>query len=61
MMATVSTSSSWIARHGKFWAFLTASKDPPLAILSAFMKKFGLRNGIIWANQGGELARSDEF
>jgi hypothetical protein len=45
----------------RVWAFLTASKEPPLAILSAFMKKFGLSNGIIWTDQGGKLTRSDNF
>ncbi len=43
------------------WAFLTASKEPPLAILRAFMRKFCLSDGIIRTDQGGELARSDEF
>ena len=45
----------------RVWAFLTASKDPPLAILRAFMRKFSLSDGIIQTDQGGKLARSNEF
>jgi hypothetical protein len=26
-----------------------------------FMKKFGLAKGSIWTNQGGKLARSEDF
>jgi hypothetical protein len=43
------------------WAFLTANKEPPQAILRTFMKKFGLAKGIIWTDQGGKLARREEF
>jgi hypothetical protein len=45
----------------RVWAFLTASKEPPVAILRAFMQKFCLSNGIMRTNQGGKLARSNEF
>ena len=45
----------------RVWSFLTESKEPPLSILRAFMKKFGLADGIIRTDQGGELARSDAF
>ncbi len=45
----------------RVWAFLTESKEPPLSILRAFMKKYGLADGIIRTGQGGELARSDDF
>jgi hypothetical protein len=45
----------------RVWAFLTASKEPPLAIQWAFMHKFCLSDGIIRTDQGGELARSNEF
>jgi hypothetical protein len=45
----------------RVWAFLTASKEPSLAILRAFMRKFCLSDGIIRTDQGRELARSDEF
>jgi hypothetical protein len=45
----------------RVWAFLTASKEPPLAILRAFLHKFGLNNEIIWMDQGGKLARSADF
>jgi hypothetical protein len=43
------------------WVFLTASKEPPLDILRAFMTKFGNANGVVRTNQGGELARCDEY
>ena len=45
----------------RVWAFLTKTKEPPLDILSAFMKKFGIGNGVIRTDQGGELARSDAY
>jgi hypothetical protein len=45
----------------RVWAFLTALKEPPLAILRAFMRKFCLSDGIIRTDQGGELAWSDKF
>jgi len=44
----------------RVWAFLTKSKAP-LAILGAFMSKYGVGNGIIRTDQGGELARSKAF
>jgi hypothetical protein len=41
------------------WVFLTASKDPPLDILSEFLHHHGHKDGgSIRTNQGGELARS---
>jgi hypothetical protein len=43
------------------WAFLTKSKEPPIDILQAFMKKFGIGTGIIRTNQGGKLACSNSF
>jgi hypothetical protein len=45
----------------RVWAFLTKSKEPPIAILNAFMSKFGKGNGIIRTDQGGKLARSNAF
>ena len=45
----------------RVWTFLTPTKEPPIAILQAFMKKFGSGNGLIRTDQGGELARSDTF
>ena len=43
------------------WAFLTKTKEPPLDILSAFMKKFGIGNGVVRTDQGGELAHSAAY
>ena len=43
------------------WAFLTKSKEPPLDILRSFMTKFGIGNGVVRTDQGGELARSKSF
>ncbi len=45
----------------RVWVFLTASKSPPITIMRAFLTKFGLANGVIRTDQGGELARSDDF
>ncbi len=45
----------------RVWAFLTKSKDPPIDILRAFLKKFGVGTGVIRTDQGGKLARSDTF
>jgi hypothetical protein len=45
----------------RVWASLTKSKEPPLDILSAFMKKFGIGNGVVRTDQGGELARSAAY
>ncbi len=47
-------------RHA--WVFLTASKDPPVDIVKAFLEQFGHANGgLIWTDQGGELACLVEF
>ncbi len=43
------------------WDFLTATKAPPIAIMRAFLMKFGLVKGVIQTNQGGKLARSNKF
>jgi hypothetical protein len=43
------------------WTFLTASKEPPIAICLAFLHIFGNTWGIIRTDQGGELARSNGF
>ncbi len=41
------------------WVFLTASKDPPLDIVSEFLHHHGHKDGgSILTHQGGELARS---
>lgn len=41
------------------WVFLTNTKEPPLAILDAFLGRFGHeKGGSIRTDQGGELARS---
>ena len=41
------------------WVFLTNTKEPPLAILDAFLSRFGHeKGGSIRTDQGGELARS---
>ncbi len=45
----------------RVWAFLTKSKEPPLDILRSFMTKFGISNGVVCTDQGGELARSASF
>ena len=45
----------------RVWAFLTKTKEPPLDILRAFMTKFGIGNGVVRTDQGGELARSSLF
>ncbi len=45
----------------RVWAFLTKSKDPPINILWAFLKKFGVGTGVIRTDQGSKLARSDTF
>jgi hypothetical protein len=40
------------------WLFLTKSKDPPLAIIEAFLRKFGHKEGgSIRTDQGGELVK----
>ncbi len=45
----------------RVWCFLTKSKEPPLAILRAFMLKYGTGNGLIRMDQGGELTWSKAF
>ena len=45
----------------RVWAFLTKTKQPPIHLIRAFMKKFGNSGGIVRTDQGGELARSSEF
>ncbi len=45
----------------RVWAFLTKSKEPPLDILRSFMTKFGVGNGVVRTDQGGELACSKSF
>ena len=43
------------------WVFLTASKDPPVAIVQHFLTTYGLTKGYraLCLDQGGELWRSD--
>ncbi len=41
--------------------FPTKSKEPPLDILQSFMTKFGIGNGVVRTDQGGELACSASF
>jgi hypothetical protein len=43
------------------WVFLTKTKEPPIHIVRAFMKKFGAGGGLVRTDQGGELARSAAF
>jgi hypothetical protein len=43
------------------WVFLTKTKEPPIHIVRAFMKKFGAGGGLVKTDQGGELARSAAF
>ncbi len=43
------------------WAFLTESKEAPIAICTAFLQNFKNLNGIIRCDQGGELGRSTLF
>ncbi len=44
------------------WVFLTASKDPPIDIVKAFITQFGHTNGgSIRTDQGEKLARSIKF
>ena len=54
-LIVVDGASRWV------WEFLTKSKEPPLDILRSFMTKFGIGNGVVWIDQGGELARSKSF
>jgi hypothetical protein len=43
------------------WAFLTKSKEPPIAICTAFLQNFENLKGIIRCDQGGKLGRSTLF
>ena len=44
------------------WVFLTATKEPPLDIVSEFLRHHGHEDGgCICTDQGGELARSLAF
>ncbi len=45
----------------RVWCFLTKSKEPPLAILWAFMLKYRTGNGLIRTDQACELAGSKAF
>lgn len=46
----------------KVWIFLRQSKEPPLELMSIFLKTNGSeRGGVLRCDQGGELARSKEF
>jgi hypothetical protein len=45
----------------RVWIFLTSSKDPPIAILRAFISRFGSTTGLVRTDQGGEFARCEEF
>jgi hypothetical protein len=49
-LLVIDGASRWV------WVFLTATKEPPLKILHAFMSKFGRGNGLICTDQGGKLA-----
>ncbi len=47
-------------RHA--WVFLTASKDPPIDIVKAFLMQFGHTDGgLIRTDEGGELAHLVKF
>ena len=46
------------------WIFLSASKEPPLQIVSQFLQQYGIKEGTfrqVRCDQGGELARSAKF
>ena len=44
------------------WVFLTESKEPPTETVTAFLRRHGHKDGgMIRCDQGGELARSEEF
>jgi hypothetical protein len=48
------------SRH--VWVFLTKSKEPPMDIIDAFLKRHGHSNGgSLRTDQGGELARSSHL
>ncbi len=40
----------------RVWVFLTSSKDLPIDILRVFMTRFAYETGLVWTDQGGELA-----
>ena len=49
-----------VSRH--VWAFLCASKEPPIDIVTTFLDFYGLKSGgLVRCDQGGELARSKAF
>ena len=46
------------------WVFLSASKHPPLKIVTQFLQRYGLTEGTfrqVRCDQGGELAKSSKF
>ena len=46
------------------WVFLTRTKNPPIETLKMFLKTYGLKDKTqryVRTDQGGELARSEEF
>jgi hypothetical protein len=44
------------------WVFLTKSKEPPIELVTTFLRQFGHKDGgSIRTDQGGELARSAAF
>ncbi len=44
------------------WVFLLKSKEPPTTLVVDFLKMYGHKGGgLVRTDQGGELARSDEF
>lgn len=44
------------------WIFLTKSKEPPIELTKLFLRQYGHKNGgKIRCDQGGELARSEEW
>ena len=48
------------SRHA--WVYLSVSKEPPIEEMSAHLDVFGLaKGGLLRCDQGGELARSEEF